>query len=981
MERGGGTKKPKDGDICIDLVIQNMPTKTEYMVGEKFNPAGLVFDAVYENGFDGDTGLIGADLDGYLPRTPLTESDTTITLLFEGFQKEIPITVIPKTLLDMRITRDPDIRSYYVGDVLDLGGLAVRAEYEEGVVENETNFTVTDKNGKEYKNGDILEDAVGDLDLTVTVKAGEVVKTDMFSVSVYRGMTVQAEDYVEADADEKPTDRSFTVLTGNEVKNLVKNTETWTGWGYIGSIARGVVIEFNIYTAEPIENADLVLIASSTRVGEGKMDDMQFNKFCRVSVDYNDGNGYTDIAIPDYVVIEGKEFPAAGSGGSKWTNWADVPFGTIDLPSGFTKVRIECTGTIKDIEGHDRTPNVDRLDVRSRDADANVTHGDLCTNIEIKQYPSKMSYKEGETFDPTGIVFDAEYLNGYDGDVDLGASDLKSFSPSGPLSSGDTEISLTYKTFVKKIKITLAGKNVASLAIEREPDTVAYSKGGQLNLYGMIVKATYEDGSTATVTDYTVKDASGKVYTSGTVLDTAGDITLIVEYSSGETKASASFTVTVAEGVTVQAEAVLNDGETTPTDRSYTVFTAGKANITDKHGSGGGSIENVAVGTKVEFYVYSNVAMTGADVIFTLASTNNDNSGYMRDMRFNKLFKVYVGDNNDELYVGDGVVIEGKEVPANVSRWFLWSDVNVGKVDLTAGFTKITLECIGQIHCADGSDRAANIDCLNVRVSELPDVRGKQIVSVEASGVKTSYLAGDKLDLDELSVKATYEGGIVIENERNYKVVDGTGKELLTGDTLAENAEVYIEVSNGSHSKRVLLASVRETRYISVEAENITASGVTPPEDGSYVTASGTYNIEDAVSASGGKGVTGLETNAQLNFFVYSDSAIENAVLIFTASSLDRDTGNKLTKDTQFNKIFELYIDGEKVTIGDDVLIKGRKANDGEKLWFLYADNELTSISLKQGFTQITFNVIGKIKDSADGSLRSANIDKITVKY
>ena len=118
-----------------------------------------------------------------------------------------------------------------------------------------------------------------------------------------------------------------------------------------------------------------------------------------------------------------------------------------------------------------------------------------------------------------------------------------------------------------------------------------------------------------------------------------------------------------------------------------------------------------------------------------------------------------------------------------------------------------------------------------------------------------------------------------------------------------------------------------------------------------------------------------------MNFFVYSDSAIENAVLIFTASSLDRDTGNKLTKDTQFNKIFELYIDGEKVTIGDDVLIKGRKANDGEKLWFLYADNELTSISLKQGFTQITFNVIGKIKDSADGSLRSANIDKITVKY
>jgi len=47
-----GTKKPPkitDGDVCIGLEIVSMPKKTEYKHGEKFNPVGLIFDAVYEN--------------------------------------------------------------------------------------------------------------------------------------------------------------------------------------------------------------------------------------------------------------------------------------------------------------------------------------------------------------------------------------------------------------------------------------------------------------------------------------------------------------------------------------------------------------------------------------------------------------------------------------------------------------------------------------------------------------------------------------------------------------------------------------------------------------------------------------------------------------------------------------------------------------------------------------------------------------------
>lgn len=147
-------KKVTDGDVCIDLVINKMPTKLDYNEGERFKPTGLLFDAVYENGFDEDKNLTGGDLDGWNPSRPLTASDTKVKLIFEGFEKEIDIRVKPKTLLGVEITREPDIRSYSLGDTLDLSGLVVKASYEEGDNANELNYVITDAGGKEYKNGD-----------------------------------------------------------------------------------------------------------------------------------------------------------------------------------------------------------------------------------------------------------------------------------------------------------------------------------------------------------------------------------------------------------------------------------------------------------------------------------------------------------------------------------------------------------------------------------------------------------------------------------------------------------------------------------------------------------------------------------------------------------------------------------------------------------------------------------------------------------
>lgn len=151
--------------------------------------------------------------------------------------------------------------------------------------------------------------------------------------------------------------RVIHVLSG---KVEIKKDCTFTGTGYIGSIDKGGQIEFYVYSNSEVKNAKIIFVASSTCQNGtlGKMDDMQFNKCFNVSVE----DSLIDIA--DEVVIKGLEYPQAGSGGNKWTNWADVDVGTINLKKGFNKITLKCIGTVIDSSNYGRTPNIDRLDIR-----------------------------------------------------------------------------------------------------------------------------------------------------------------------------------------------------------------------------------------------------------------------------------------------------------------------------------------------------------------------------------------------------------------------------------------------------------------------------------------------------------------------------------------------------------------------------------------------------------------------------------------
>ena len=121
-------------------------------------------------------------------------------------------------------------------------------------------------------------------------------------------------------------------------------------------------------------------------------------------------------------------------------------------------------------------------------------------SLTIATPPNKTVYKSGETFDPTGMVVVANYGEGLMANV-TGYT----VSPS-VLTDGVSEVVITYTEgrITKTATVAVTVKKVlVSIAITTQPTKTVYQYQESLDPADMVVTATFSDGSTAAVLDYT----------------------------------------------------------------------------------------------------------------------------------------------------------------------------------------------------------------------------------------------------------------------------------------------------------------------------------------------------------------------------------------------------------------------------------------------------------------------------------------------
>ena len=130
------------------------------------------------------------------------------------------------------------------------------------------------------------------------------------------------------------------------------------------------------------------------------------------------------------------------------------------------------------------------------------------TTLKKKSDPSKVTYKVGEKFDPTGLVLEADYEDGTTGDInvkDAVSNNICKITPDGALTKNDTEVTITCGNAPYKQKITVSGTTEPTKEIQEvtnvsgNPSKTTYSEGETFNPNGMKMDVTYKDGTKGTI--------------------------------------------------------------------------------------------------------------------------------------------------------------------------------------------------------------------------------------------------------------------------------------------------------------------------------------------------------------------------------------------------------------------------------------------------------------------------------------------------
>ena len=142
-------------------------------------------------------------------------------------------------------------------------------------------------------------------------------------------------------------------------------------------------------------------------------------------------------------------------------------------------------------------------------------------SIAVSTPPTKVTYKAGEYFDPSGMVVTATFDNGTTKNISG-----YTYSPTGTLQQGDSVITISYtkKGITKTTTQDITVVYLTSIAITNPPTYTSYYDDEIFNTAGMEVTAYYSDSTSAVITTYSVSPSGALPY---------GTTSVIISYSEG----------------------------------------------------------------------------------------------------------------------------------------------------------------------------------------------------------------------------------------------------------------------------------------------------------------------------------------------------------------------------------------------------------------------------------------------------------------
>lgn len=460
-----------------EIKVTKQPDKLSYLEGAEFDPTGMEVTACYNNGTSETVSEY--EINGYTS-TPGTK---TITVSFGGKSTTFQVTVTAKSLLGIQVMQLPEKLSYLEGkDTLDVTGGKLTLTYNNGTTE------VIDLTTEMVSGFDNTQ--VGKQTLTVNYQD----RTTTFEVEII------AKSLTEIKVTKQPD--KLTYLEGDNFDPTgLEVTATYNN----GTSEKISDYDISGYTSTPGTKTITITYDGKTATFEVTVESKSLTEIKVTKKPYK-----LTYLVGDDFDPTGLEVTATYNNGMSEVV-EDYQFSGYDPTLG--------TKTITITYGEETTT----FEVTVNDK--------TLVSIAVTKNPDKMTYIEGTDLDTKGMELTLTYDNGTKEVVTTGWTETYDFSR-----PGQREVQIAYQGKKTTLTVTVVAKSLTGIAVTQKPDKLTYLEGEMFDTAGMVVTASYNNGTSGAVTGYTW---------SGYNPSRVGTQTITVTYG-GKT---ATFTVTVKSRV------------------------------------------------------------------------------------------------------------------------------------------------------------------------------------------------------------------------------------------------------------------------------------------------------------------------------------------------------------------------------------------------------------------------------------------------
>lgn len=436
---------------------------------------------------------------------------------------------------------------------------------------------------------------------------------------------------------------------------------------------------------------------------------------------------------------------------------------TKDISSGFT-----CSPSTFNTEGSQKIT----IEYEGKNTSFNVKVSTASvSSLSVKAKPKKTDYFIGDKLSVDGLVISASYTDGSSKDISSGFT----YTPDTLNTEGSQKITVEYEGKKTTFNVTVAKVSVSSVSVKTAPTKTEYNQGDKLETKGLVITATYNDGTT--------KDISSGISCSPTTLNNSGAQKITVEYEGKKTSFSVNVSKLTVEDISVKnkpskLEYYVGD----ELDPSGLVITASFSNGTKKDITDGISYSpsklNTA-GNQTITLKYEGHSATVSVVVHEIEITS---------------VSIKSKPSKTEYFEGDSFDPSGMSLTVkynNGTSKTVSSGYKYGPATLSkTGDQEITVTY-------EGISTKFSVSVSSVSVSS---------VSIKSNPTKTTYTCGDTLNTSGLKLTVKYSNGKEETVSSGFSCSPSTlsseGKQTVTVSYGGKSAKFSVNVEEAEFSTR-----------------------------------------------------------------------------------------------------------------------------------------------------------------------------------